>query len=270
MKDPYGTGIVVLSALLMFACASTYTTPQLKDAQQAYIQARSDPTVAQYASAPLGEAANELHKAQNADSETQQVHYAYLATKRVELARSLAQEKAAEEELDKLRDKREEVLLQTRSFEAEEARKEALEARWETEQARDEIQRLREKMENLKAEQTENGIQLTFGDMLFATDRAALKPGAELSIQELAEYLKEHPEREIVIEGHTDSRGPKDYNRKLSRKRAEAVETALVAQGVRAGRMTTRGLGEAYPIAPNTTAAGRQENRRVEILIQKP
>jgi len=248
----------------------TYTTPQLKDAQQAYTQARSNPTVARYASAPLEEAAQELHKAQNADSEAAQRHYAYLAGKRIELARSLAQEKAMEEELDELRDKRQEVMLQTRSFEAEQARKEALEAQRETEQAREEIQRLRQKMQNLKAEQTERGIQLTFGNMFFATDGAELKPGAQLSIQKLAAYLKEHPQRQIVIEGHTDSQGPKGYNQQLSLKRAQAVETALLAQGVRADRMTTRGLGEDYPIAPNTTSAGRQENRRVEILIEKP
>jgi outer membrane protein OmpA-like peptidoglycan-associated protein len=79
--------------------------------------------------------------------------------------------------------------------------------------------------------------------------------------------MVDHPERRLLIEGHTDSLGPDTYNLSLSTLRAEAVRDALVSRGVDTSRITTEGLGEAYPVASNDTAGGRQENRRVEIVI---
>ena len=111
---------------------------------------------------------------------------------------------------------------------------------------------------------------LTFSNVLFATDKSDLKPGAELSIDNLADFLKEHPDRQILIEGHTDSRGTAEYNQRLSQQRARAVANALEAQGINPDRITTRGMGQNYPVAPNSTAAGRQQNRRVDVLIKNP
>jgi OOP family OmpA-OmpF porin len=78
------------------------------------------------------------------------------------------------------------------------------------------------------------------------------------------------PDRKVLIEGHTDSSGSASYNSDLSQRRANAVEALLINQGVDPTRIVARGYGESYPVATNDTAAGRQQNRRVEIVILKP
>ncbi|MFZ0242507.1 MAG: OmpA family protein [Desulfobacterales bacterium] len=255
MNFRYLIGSVVLIGTIAAGCATTpRATPQLDQARQAYLQAQADPTVAQYAPVPLHEADQLLVQAQNADSKAAREHYSYLTEKKVELARALAAEKAAENQVEQLRAQNQDMLLQMRSR--------------ETEKAQTEVDQLRRELKNLEAKQTERGISLTFGNVLFETDRAVLKPGAELSLAKLADFLQSHPDRTVLIEGHTDSQGAQEYNQKLSQRRAEAVARALEAQGVSAGRITATGLGEAYPVASNDTAAGRQQNRRVEVIIQ--
>jgi outer membrane protein OmpA-like peptidoglycan-associated protein len=269
------------SALIATACASTQNgMPHLNQAQQAYLQARSDPAIASYAPVPLHEAAQALNKAQEADSGEERRHYAYIAERKVELARTLAIKEAAENQVALLEAQQTEFLLQRRAREADLARREAEEARaqlrgyrseqqqQELIQARTEIDRLKQEIASLEARQTEQGLLLTFGNVFFETDRADLKAGSELSMNKLADFLKSHPERKIVIEGHTDNTGPEAYNLELSQKRAQSVASALQSAGVDRGRVTIRGMGESYPIAPNTTAAGRQQNRRVEVLIK--
>jgi outer membrane protein OmpA-like peptidoglycan-associated protein len=108
---------------------------------------------------------------------------------------------------------------------------------------------------------------LTLNDVLFDFNSAALKPGADTTIQRLADFMMANPERDIVVEGYTDSRGSAQYNRELSAERAQAVKQALVDRGISAARIRTEGLGEEYPVASNGTAAGRQLNRRVEIVL---
>jgi OmpA family len=87
------------------------------------------------------------------------------------------------------------------------------------------------------------------------------------SLDRLADYLQAHPQTHILIEGHTDSRGSEDYNEALSARRAQAVAAALISRGVSPEAVQTRGLGKSYPVATNDTAAGRQQNRRVEIVF---
>src|SRR5690606_21166040 len=116
--------------------------------------------------------------------------------------------------------------------------------------------------------QTERGLVMTLSGIVFETDKAALKPGAMDNIDRLAKFLKQHPERTVRIEGHTDSTGSAEHNLELSRQRAEAVRDELVARGISRDRIQTIGRGETTPIASNQTAAGRQLNRRVEIVIQ--
>src|SRR5690606_869234 len=84
---------------------------------------------------------------------------------------------------------------------------------------------------------------------------------------QLALFVRDHPERRLLIEGHTDSRGPEEYNRALSEDRANAVRDALVDRGIDASRIQTEGLGEAFPVASNETSAGMQQIRRVEIVV---
>lgn len=115
--------------------------------------------------------------------------------------------------------------------------------------------------------QTSRGLVISLSDVLFDVDKATIKPGAERSIERIAKVLEQFPEHEIAVEGHTDATGPDAYNQTLSEERAASVRTALVQSGVTSSRITSRGFGEEKPVATNTTAAGRQQNRRVEIVV---
>ncbi len=111
-------------------------------------------------------------------------------------------------------------------------------------------------------------LTVTFkSDFLFAVNSATLQPGAYDEINRVAGVLNQYPQTTVQIAGHTDSTGSAEYNQKLSERRAEAIKSALVGAGVDPARLTTIGYGESKPIAPNTTEAGRQQNRRVEIRI---
>ena len=133
--------------------------------------------------------------------------------------------------------------------------------------AKAEADELMRELSELKAQQTERGIVLTIGDVLFATGKADLSPDANKSVNKLAEFLKKYPNRDVLIEGHTDSVGSDDYNLALSRKRADSVKYKLTGDGVEAGRITTKGYGERFPLASNDTQAGKAQNRRVEVII---
>ena len=134
-------------------------------------------------------------------------------------------------------------------------------------QAKAEADQLTKEMSNLKAQQTERGIVLTMGEVLFATGKSNLSSEAFRNVDKLAEFLQKHPERNLLIEGHTDSTGSDELNMTLSQKRADAVKEALVGKGVSEVRITTRGYGKKYPLASNDTPAGRSQNRRVEVII---
>lgn len=103
--------------------------------------------------------------------------------------------------------------------------------------------------------------------ILFDTGKATLKPQSKKDLTEFAKVLKEYKDTDLVIEGHTDNTGKKDFNEKLSKERAQSVVALLEAQGVQAARLTGRGLGDGAPIADNGTDAGRQQNRRVQVQI---
>ena len=122
----------------------------------------------------------------------------------------------------------------------------------------------------LNAKQTERGMVLTLGDVLFDTGQSTLKAGAQSTIDRLAEFLRSSPESTVVIEGHTDSVGGEDYNMQLSQRRADAVGTELLNRNISGDRVTSAGTGESAPIASNDTDAGRQQNRRVEIIVSPP
>jgi outer membrane protein OmpA-like peptidoglycan-associated protein len=108
---------------------------------------------------------------------------------------------------------------------------------------------------------------LTLGDVLFDVGKSELKTGGLRAIDELARFLGEYPQRVVLIEGFTDSSGSDETNLALSQRRADAVRSALIERGVTAERVRTRGYGETFPKASNDTPAGRQLNRRVEVVI---
>jgi outer membrane protein OmpA-like peptidoglycan-associated protein len=101
----------------------------------------------------------------------------------------------------------------------------------------------------------------------FDTNRAVLRGGEFPGAANLVDFLRQHPKRTATIEGFTDSRGGEDANVVLSQRRASAVRDVLVGHGAPAERLSVHGYGEAYPVAGNDTATGRQMNRRVEIVL---
>ena len=151
---------------------------------------------------------------------------------------------------------------------ADEEREAALAARLEAEHARAANARLRDELGRQATRETERGLVLTLGDVLFAVGKADLKPGARLTLDKLVAAMKRDRETTVVIEGHTDSTGKRDYNLGLSQRRANAVRGYLTTRGIANSRIKSRGLGPDYPVATNATEAGRQQNRRVEVLVQ--
>jgi len=190
-------------------------------------------------------------------------------------ARALEAERARKEAEAKAREiERAKSEAEAKALEAEQAKKEteakqreAEMARLQAEEAVAKRQQLESEIKELQAKQTERGIILTLGDILFATGKSVLMPGAADTIDKLAAFLKKYSNRTVLIEGHTDSVGGETYNLGLSHNRADAVKAALVAKGVSEDRIKTKGYGESQPVASNATSGGRQLNRRVEIVI---
>lgn len=137
----------------------------------------------------------------------------------------------------------------------------------EAEKARAELAQLMKELSQLQGQLTDRGIVLTIGDVLFATGKSDLNTSAQISMDKIAVFLQEKPNRNLLVEGHTDNVGSDTYNQGLSEQRAEAVKSALVKRGVAADRIVTIGYSKKYPIAGNDTALGRQQNRRVEVII---
>ncbi len=278
--------LTLACAGLLSACASTpATTPKLASAQAMYQQAQNDPVMA---TSPIAQknlfiAGEILAKAEKAETPETMDHYAYLAEQQARDALETAKRKAAEQSIEKLGKEKNEVVLQAREkeiarahaeselarAEAEARAKEADARAREAEMALERVKQLEQQLSDLQATQTDRGLVLTLGDVLFATGKAELLGGAARNLDRLAQYLKDTPEKNILIEGHTDSVGGEDYNMELSRNRALSVRDALLDRGISAERMQTEGFGKSRPVASNDTETGRQQNRRVEIIILK-
>jgi outer membrane protein OmpA-like peptidoglycan-associated protein len=150
---------------------------------------------------------------------------------------------------------------------AEMARAEAESQARDAEKARAELAGLMKELSELQGQLTDRGIVLTIGDVLFAFDKADLNASAQNSMDKIAAFLREKQNRNLLVEGHTDSVGSEEYNQGLSEHRAASVKSALVKRGVAGERIVAIGYSKKYPLASNDTAAGRQQNRRVEAII---
>lgn len=273
---------LVLVPLLVAGCGGPpRANVALTEAREAYNRASNDPVIVTNAPVALQEAQESLRRAiavWEAKEEVDEVeHHAYLAHQRVRIAEETAKLNAAQKEVEVVRNERQQVVLEARATEAERAQREAEAERVRAEAARAEAEaalarasELAAQVNELEAELTRRGLVLTLGDVLFDTGQATLKPGAERTTAALVTFLNENPERNVLIEGFTDSVGSDQSNLSLSQRRADAVRTSLVGQGIAGTRIRTRGYGEAYPVASNDNPAGRQQNRRVEIVISDP
>ena len=147
------------------------------------------------------------------------------------------------------------------------AQRKAEEARAMTVDAQTRATLLEAQLAELSAKKTERGMVITLGDVLFGSDKASLTAGGTRSAQKLADVLQQNPSRNVLVEGFTDSTGAQAYNQQLSERRGMTVREALLQMGIGSERISVRGYGESYPVAANDTAANRQLNRRVEIVL---
>jgi len=315
-------------ALLVAAGATGCTTAPKKDLALEQVRAQleeleSDKDLSGYAPLSLSEAERALRQAETATNSTQRIHLIYMADRRIQIARAVAQREQLEDELVRLERERNDLLVRASQMEAEQARLEAerarmmsqataedaerarqealaaqqreaesersaLQAREEAEQAKalaassvtaaqlarreadlalQQADTLRRQLENLQLRQTESGVVVTLGDVLFESGETGLRDEAMASLVEVVDLLQSEPEKLIRIEGHTDSTGSADANLRISEQRANAVYEALVSLGVDADRITVAGMGEDFPIASNDTEEGRAQNRRVDVIL---
>ena len=140
-------------------------------------------------------------------------------------------------------------------------------ARREAELATEAADSLRRRLEYLELRETDRGVVMTLGDVLFATGETELQPDAMSNLVDVVELLQTEPDKRVRIEGHTDSTGPGSVNMRISQQRAEAVRDALAEMGVDAERINAVGMGEDFPIASNDSEEGRSRNRRVDVIL---
>ncbi len=259
-------GLSVMASLWLAGCHTAPTQPNLalEDARSSFMEARSNPDIVKGAPLELERARAALSTAELAYSQrqdTQEVsHLAYLAKQQTQVAVNVGMQKAADEMVTAAGVERERLNAEAKSQQADMATRQAVTA---VDRAND----LEKQLAYLSAQQSSKGMVIVLQDMIFDSGKAELKPGAHSKLERIAEVLKAHPERKLMIEGYTDSKGGAEANRQLSERRAQAVAHALTSMGVNADRLQTHGNGEDAPVAGNDTASGRQQNRRVEIIF---
>lgn len=300
MKTSSLIAFTLVAAATLAACSSVpQSNPRLEQARDDYRVLQADPRAQNHAGGEMklaGDAINQASAAWGRDESDAQVnHLAYLASQRVAIVRATMDMKTAEGMVDSAAANRTRVQLQARTQEADAAqrsataaqqaaqvaqlntanaersadaaRSDAAEAQRQTQLALERNRQLETRLKELNAKATPRGLVITLGDVLFDVNRSALQPEGLRRVDQLAAVLKEFPQRNALVEGFTDSTGSDAHNQTLSGQRADAVRTALVRQGIAMERVSARGYGEASPVGSNTSADGRQLNRRVEIVL---
>ncbi len=293
--------LMSLAALAVVAGCSSLPADNalLDEARRDYRAAQDNPPTRDLAANELKQAGEALNMASDAwtrrDNTAQINHLAYVAKQRIVIAQETGRQKAAELAVVNANAARDKIRLAARTSEAdtavrnaETAQRSAESAQMQSEaskrqsdaamqqanlsqqQANDAQARNRDleaQLKDLNAKQTDRGMVITIGDVLFDTNQSQLKSGAMRNVEKLVGFLKQYPQRKAVVEGFTDSVGSEGANQNLSGRRADAVRTALLDMGVGGDRVSARGYGEGHPVAGNDTAGGRQLNRRVEIVL---
>ena len=292
MKKNHFFALSLIAVAVMSGCSTMPQSTTLDNARVDYSKAQANPQVVTLAPLQLkdaGEALDRANAAQTSREDAEVVEsLAYVAKQKIALAQEIAQRKNAELAVSKATAERSKLQLQARTNEADQAHQQAAMAEQTAEQKTAEANLARQQaaaaqasaaqdqaslaamqaqMDELNAKKTPRGMVITLGDVLFDTNQAQLKSGGERNVQKLAEFLKRYPQRTVLIEGFTDSVGSDSSNQVLSERRAQAVSNALINMGIDRDRVSTKGYGEAYAVAGNDTASGRQLNRRVEIML---
>lgn len=284
---------LLLSAMLVIGCSSMPKTNSiLEQARSDYQTAQINTEVVAFAPLELKQAGDALALANTAFNDKEKASevdkLAYLAKQKIATAREVAKQKAAEKSVIAAGKIRDEMRLDQRTNEADRAKaaaeaaeakaklaqadaqaaqRSAEDARRSTMEAQERARQLEAQLRDLAAKQTERGLVMTLGDVLFGVNQANLTPAGMNTAQKLASFMKQYPQRKVMVEGFTDSTGSSAYNQDLSDRRSQSVANALLGMGVERERISSRGYGEAYPVAGNDSGANRQMNRRVEIVI---
>jgi len=274
-----------LGALVfVVGCGSTLPPKELVDARAAYQSASKGPA-AQQSPAELHVAKQSLDQAERSfsdDGDTPQTKdYSYIAIRKSQLAEASARALIAQKDKDsaerdaqnltsdQLKSARDQLSSTKHNLEktqdqlaAEKVAREAAEKK--AAQALADLQKIAAVTKEAR------GMVITLsGSVLFASNESTLLPAAMIKLNEVADALiKGNPDSNITVEGHTDSQGQRQYNMDLGQKRAQAVRDQLVSRGVASDRIKAVGVGPDRPIANNTTAEGRANNRRVEIIVE--
>lgn len=278
--------MTLIAVALVAGCNSTTHNASLADAHTRYNNASINPNVATLAALELKDASDSLGKADQALSKGKDTdtvnHLAYLASQKVAIAQETASQKVAELAVANAGVQRTQTSLDARTAEADAANRQVESMKKSADQQAAElaaansnsasdqatIARQEQQLKDLNARKTKRGMVITLGDVLFGNNKSELKAGGIHNVQKLADFLNEYPKHKVLIEGYTDSKGSAEYNQKLSERRANFVQAALVNKmGISSDRISSRGYGEEFPAASNDSSSNRQLNRRVEIVI---
>jgi outer membrane protein OmpA-like peptidoglycan-associated protein len=261
-------GLLGLGAAMLAACGASPPPRELVDARAAYARAQQGPA-RDLDPATLADAKNALSRAERAYAasadEKDISTLGYVAERKAERADiqaqdvlNTAQQKQAEMEIQRLT--AQQLSTTNQQLQQEQAQRAEAERR-----AREALER----MQGSTVREDERGLVITLpGQVLFSTGKSTLLPSSRQKLNEVADVLKDQPNRTIVVEGHTDSTGTDAKNEVLSRARAENVKDYLASRGVPSDRVTARGFGASHPVTSNDTSEGRAQNRRVEIIIE--
>ena len=237
----------LLALSVGLAACSSQPNVNLEQARTNYAGLQANPQASKVAALETKDASDWLDKAdrayQDREDEKKVDQLAYLTNQRVEVAKQTIALRTAEAE------------LKTSAAQRAQARLDARDAQ------------IKQLQDSLNAKQTDRGTLVTFGDVLFATNKSDLKSNGLVNINKLSQFLQENPDRKVIVEGYTDSTGSASYNQTLSERRANSVRMALVRAGVDPARIVSQGYGKEYPIADNSSNSGRAQNRRVEVTI---
>ncbi len=293
--------------LSLAACATITPEQKTAYAEaQAEVQRlEADPLANQAASKPLQDARVALTNADEAarrGNGNDVMYWSYLAARRAQVGTAMIAELRARDQIVAATADRDRLLLETQRHRAELAQTQAQRAEERARTAEQQLQEERQQqqaqdterqlaqtrdqaeqqvlqaqqqaeeakrqLEEMQATQTARGMVLTLsGSLLFSTGGDTLEPGAIRPLGNIAQFMERHPMMKIRVEGFTDGRGSDELNDALSQRRAEAVAKALESDGVDASRILSIGRGKSLPVASNDTAAGRQQNRRVELVF---
>lgn len=255
--------ISIVSALAL-GCANNKAPDGAMAARDRLTELENNPQLANRAPVAIAAARTAVEKAEiPRKDKALSDHLILMADRQVDIAWAQAQTRFLEDERKALSDQQDAERLNSRTREADQLRA-------QVNAAKEDSEALKRQVEELNAKTTDRGLVVTLGDVLFETGKSELKSHSADNLVKLSTFLKNYPDRSLIIEGHTDSVGSEESNLSLSQRRAESVRSYLVSQGVSATRLTALGKGEGSPIASNDSSSGRQLNRRVEVIIVNP